>query len=74
MTKPLTVEPSAATATTVSPKIASAKYSAGLNASATLATGPEANIRIKTPTIAATIEAPADSPMATLALPRCAIG
>ena len=54
--------------------MASAKYSAGLKASAAFATGPEANIRISTPTIAATIEAPADSPMATLALPCCAIG
>ena len=54
--------------------MASAKYSAGLNASATFATGADANIRIRTPTIAATSEAPADSPMATLALPCCAIG
>ena len=54
--------------------MASAKYSAGLNASAAFATGPEANIKIMTPTMAAVIDAPADSPMATLALPRCASG
>ena len=33
-------------------------------ASATLATGPEASIRISTPTIAAAMEAPADRPSA----------
>ena len=54
--------------------MASAKYSAGLNASAAFATGADANIRIRTPTIAAASEAPADNPMATLALPCWAIG
>ena len=54
--------------------MASAKYSAGLNASAAFATGPEANIRITTPAIAAAMEAPADNPIATFALPRCAMG
>ena len=72
--KPLMVEPSAATDTTVSPRMASAKYSAGLNASAAFATGPEANMRISTPAIAAAMDAPADNPMATLALPCCAMG
>ena len=72
--RPFTVEPRAATDTTVSPRIASAKYSAGLKASATVATGPETNIRISTPTMPATIEAPAERPIATLALPCCAIG
>ena len=71
---PLTVEPSAATETTVRPRMASAKYSAGLKASAAFATGPEANIRIMTPTMAAASEAPADNPIATLALPCCAMG
>src|SRR5262245_23610600 len=53
---PLMVELSAATETTVRPRMASAKYSAGLNASAAFATGPEANIRMSTPAIAAAME------------------
>ena len=71
---PLMVEPSAATETTVRPRIASAKYSAGLNARAAFATGPDANIKMRTPTMAAASEAPADNPIATLALPCCAMG
>src|SRR5262249_59906135 len=55
---PLMVEPSAATETTVRPRMARAKYSAGLNARAAFATGPEANIRISTPAIAAATDAP----------------
>lgn len=71
---PLVVEPIEATATTVSPRMASAKYSAGPTASPALATGPAANIRTSTPKMPATIEPPADRPMATMALPCCAIG
>ena len=71
---PFNVEPSEATATTVRPSTASAKYSAGPKASAAFATGSAANISTRTPKMPATIEAPADSPMATMALPCCAIG